>query len=264
LRKPATTSVALLEARRDVRIDRQIIRPPRWIGAESVQLIDGILKNAGGSWDAEISGYQFPTAAASVLRRILEGTPRQAGNRLATFETTEALVDRMQDLAAVTLSDHVLEPSAGRGRLIVGLPRQQQITVIEIDPKRAAHLAMMPHCRVGAMSVSQTNLLDHVGKGSGYFGTFFDAILMTPPRRQNEDLRHVMAAWDCLAPGGTLVAVVSPGWERATKETELLLFRRWFETVHARQEELPEDTFIESGPPMRSRLIWAVRERVTQ
>ena len=69
-----------------------------------------------------------------------------------------------------------------------------------------------------------------------------------------------MAAWDCLAPGGTLVAVVSPGWERSTNETELLLFRRCFATIRARQEELSGDTFIESAPPMQSRLIWAVRE----
>ena len=87
---------------------------------------------------------------------------------------------------------------------------------------------------------------------------------MNPPRRQNEDLRYAMAAWDCLAPGGTLVAVVSPGWERSTTETELLLFRRWFATVQAHQEELSEDTFTESAPPMQSRLIWAVREPVTQ
>jgi hypothetical protein len=83
---------------------------------------------------------------------------------------------------------------------------------------------------------------------------------MTPPRRQNEDLRHVMAAWDCLAPGGTLVAVVSRGWERPANETELLLFRCWFATVQVRHEELSEGTFIESAPPMQSRLIWAVRE----
>jgi hypothetical protein len=84
--------------------------------------------------------------------------------------------------------------------------------------------------------------------------TFFNVILMTPPRLQNEDFRHVPAAWDCLAPGCTLVAVVSPGWELPANEKELLLFRPWFETVHARQEELSEDTFAESAPPMRSRL----------
>jgi len=123
---------------------------------------------------------------------------------------------------------------------------------------------MMPHCRVGAMSVSQTNFLDHMGKGPGYFGTSFNAILMTPPRRQNEDLRHVMAAWDCLAPGGTLVAVVIAGWERHANGTELLLFRRWFATVYARQEELSEEAFTETAPTMQSRLIWAVREPVTQ
>jgi hypothetical protein len=113
-----------------------------------------------------------------------------------------------------------------------------------------------------AMSVSQTNFLDHVGKGPGYFGTFFNAILRTPARRQNEDLRHVVAAWDCLAPGGTLVAVLSSGWECPGNETELLLFQRWFATVHARQEELSEDTFIESAPPMQFRLVWTVGQSV--
>jgi hypothetical protein len=263
LSKPATSSVTMLEALWDVRLDREIIRPPRWMGTEASQMLDGKLKDAGGSWDAELNGYQFPTAAAAVLQRILEKTSRPAGNRLSTFETPEALADRMLDLAAITVSDRVLEPSAGRGRLIAKLPREQQITAIEIDPGRAADLAMMPLCREGAMSVSQTNFLDHVSRGQGYSGTFFDAILMTPPRRQNEDLRHVMAAWDCLAPGGTLVAVVSPGWERPAKETDSLLFRRWFTTVRARQEDLPEDTFTESALPMQSRLIWAVKEPVS-
>ena len=36
--------------------------------------------------------------------------------------------------------------------------------------------------------------------------------------------------------------------------------RRWFATVHARQEELSEDTFNETAPPMQSRLIWAVKD----
>ena len=78
-----------------------------------------------------------------------------------------------------------------RGRLldrgnqrISKLPQQQPITALEIDPKRAFYLAMMPHCCEGAMSVSQGNFLDHVDKGAGYFGTFFNAMLMTPPRCQ--------------------------------------------------------------------------------
>jgi hypothetical protein len=87
----------------------------------------------------------------------------------------------MRDLAAVAVSDHLPEPSAGRGRLIAKLPLQQQITAIEFDPTRAAHRAMNSHCRHGAMSVSQTSFLDHVDKGLGYYGTFFNAILMTPP-----------------------------------------------------------------------------------
>jgi hypothetical protein len=51
--------------------------------------------------------------------------------------------------------------------------------------------------------------------------------------------------------------------EPPAHETELLLFRRWFPTVHARQEELSEDTFTESAPPMQSKLIWAIKEVIT-
>jgi hypothetical protein len=87
--KASDITVAVLEALRDVRVDRQIMRPPRWIGMEAAQMVDSILKGVGGSWDGEINGYRFPTAAAPVLRRVLEGTPRPAGNRLATFETPE-------------------------------------------------------------------------------------------------------------------------------------------------------------------------------
>jgi hypothetical protein len=31
-----------------------------------------------------------------------------------------------------------------------------------------------------------------------------------------------MAAWDCLAPGGTLVALLSPGWERPARTSPLM------------------------------------------
>jgi hypothetical protein len=81
-----------------VLIDR-ILHPPKWIGTEAAQMVDSILKGVGGSWDAELNGYRFPTAAVPVLQRVLEGTPRPAGNRLAPFETPEALADRMRDLA---------------------------------------------------------------------------------------------------------------------------------------------------------------------
>ena len=74
-------------------------------------MVDSILKGAGGSWNGEVDGYQFRTEALPVLKRVLEGTPKPAKNRVATFETPEALADRMRDLAAVTTHDHVLEPA---------------------------------------------------------------------------------------------------------------------------------------------------------
>ena len=73
-----------------------------------------------------------------------------------------------------------------------------------------------------------------------------------------------MAAWDCLAPSGILVALVSPGWERPANEAELVLFRRWFCDSSGAAEERSEDTFIESTPAMQSSVIWVVNEPLTR
>ena len=97
MRGPATTTVAVLEALRDARVDGKIIRLPRWVGTEAAQIVDSILKGAGGSWDAEINGYRFPTRAVSVLQRIPEGAPRPTSKHLVTSETPEALAERMCD-----------------------------------------------------------------------------------------------------------------------------------------------------------------------
>ena len=62
---PNRTMVAVVEALRDVRVDREIIRLPSWIGAEAAQLIDGISRGAGGSWDAQIKLHS-PSDARSM------------------------------------------------------------------------------------------------------------------------------------------------------------------------------------------------------
>ena len=126
LELPGTTTVAVLEALRDVRQDRRIIRPPRWLGTEAAQLIDSILKNAGGSWDAEINGYQFadydpwfkttrdtstvrreprrrrPNAAALPVRKRRTTTK----GRVTSAGTSPA--GRMRDATPVHVPTHVL------------------------------------------------------------------------------------------------------------------------------------------------------------
>jgi hypothetical protein len=76
-------------------------------------------------------------------------------------------------------------------------------------------------------------------------------------------ISHVMGGWDFLARGGTLVAVLSRVGSTGN-DTEMPLFRRWWATVQARQEELPEDSLCESAPPMQLRLIWAMKKAPAQ
>jgi hypothetical protein len=49
MRRPATKTVAVLEALRDARVDRRIVRLPLRIETEAAQTVDNILKGARGS-----------------------------------------------------------------------------------------------------------------------------------------------------------------------------------------------------------------------
>ena len=67
MRNPATT-VAVLESLRGVRIDRKTIHLPRWIGTEAARSVDGILKGAGGSWDADTIAFDNPVWPTLIFR----------------------------------------------------------------------------------------------------------------------------------------------------------------------------------------------------
>ena len=114
----------MLEAPRDVRVDRNIIRQPGWIGTETAQKLDRILKEAGRSWDAESNGYQFHSSGSVNSPEDSGGDSETSRSSPDNVRDTRALAERMRDLAAITVLDRVLEPSAGRGRLIAKLPRQ--------------------------------------------------------------------------------------------------------------------------------------------
>ena len=77
--------VAVVGVLRDVRVDREIIRLPSWIGAEAAQLIDGISRGAGGSWDAQIKLHSPSDAIDAPIR-----PPNVDGSQCVTSPFLEA------------------------------------------------------------------------------------------------------------------------------------------------------------------------------
>lgn len=146
--------------------------------------------------------------------RALVAQAREAGKALAFYPTPPALAEHVVGFAQVAQGDRVLEPSAGMGALVGELVRRGAlVTAIEAQPDRAAYLShTYGHMGVNvgtgdflAMSLSDPNVPPEG----------FDAVVMNPPfgieGKHHLDAEHVTRALSFVRPGGTLVAIMSPG-----------------------------------------------------
>jgi len=100
---------------------------------------------------------------------------------------------------------------------------------------------------------------DLIGVERRGHGGKFDTVLMNPPFERIEgvgaqDAAHVQRAYDMLAPGGRLVAIMGEGvFFRSYKQETL--FREWLEERGATVIELPEGAFKQSGTMVRTRMV---------
>lgn len=226
-----------------------IILPPGQLDRPLYDAVNKVLTAMGGKWSRKVGGHVFPQNPSDLLAEAL-GTGK-AENRKQTlqfFQTPESLAERMA--AKIRAGDLVLEPSAGHGRLVKPLLRVgADVVAVEIDPTNADVLS-----RIGGFEVHQCDFLDW----AKYERRSFDAVVMNPPFTGNQDIRHVMAAWNLLRDGGRLVAIMSEhafiGQERECRD-----FRNWLSDISAGVETLPVGSFYESGTGVSARLIVAMK-----
>jgi phospholipid N-methyltransferase len=171
----------------------------------------------------------------------------KAGVQIVTapqlFPTPPELADRMVREADIQPGHSVLEPSAGTGRIIYALARagelrDRPVTAVEINYSMADALRRS----FPEMETAQADFLDVKGRQ-------FDRILMNPPFGDAQDIKHITHALGLLAPGGKLVAVCANG----PRQQERL--RPLVEQYGGTWEELPADTFKESGTSVRTVLL---------
>jgi len=137
--------------------------------------------------------------------------------------TPPAICDRMVNYLTAEKLAAILEPSAGTGNLCKALMRagfdENQITAVERHNTLAASLP----CGLGAI-YNACFLTWAESRIAG--GVTYDAVIMNPPFRAVK--KHIAAAVDLLADGGTLIALVPITFKHERAETI---------------EELPVDTF---------------------
>lgn len=178
--------------------------------------VDKAIKALGGKWNRGMQGHLFPASMVDELAAALDaGAIVDQKKTMEQFFTPADLAARMAEAIGIEDGTHVLEPSAGNGRLVkAALDRGAIVTAVEMD---------RGWCGAGGND-SKGGLLDLAAMHHGQifiFGADFlewtpaspipiDAVLMNPPFSGNQDIRHVAQALRWLRPGGKMAAIMSP------------------------------------------------------
>ena len=163
---------------------------------------------------------------------------------LAFYATPDPVVSKiLHDLGLYYKPEEkrVLEPSAGTGNIAAaiaafGVP----VDCIEIDANRAEQIRRhVPQAAVTVgnfLRVPATPVYTHVVMNPPFYGTHW--------------MQHVVHAFDFLAPGGTLVAVL-PATAELGESSKHKTFRSWATKYSSygrlRFDELPAESFADSG-----------------
>jgi hypothetical protein len=238
------------------------------------------LEKAGAVYVVGASAFEFEPdqdAHAIVGAALTAGQVMSAagshGYVATPADLADHLVSRFGHIGS-TRGGHVLrvlEPSAGVGsfvRAVMGgdaddaerctaIAEWLHVTAVEIDPRRARQIPASP-----AVTVVQDRFEDWAAHTLATPDRF-DRIVMNPPFAVPGDAgiwaRHLLTAWELLAPGGRLVAIVPASVTDTTARSKLVREAGALVHRHGRAEPLDRDAFAESGVIFATAVVWLDR-----
>lgn len=225
--------------------------PPGQLARPVYEKVNKALTALGGKWNRGKGGHVFPSDPTPLLRAGVDsGAVENLKQKYQFFETPADLAADMVARLRLAPRERVLEPSAGRGRLVDPCLRAgAHVYAVEIWDQNTPHLVAM----LGSDGVREADFLALQPEGREY-----DAVVMNPPFTKKQAIQHIRHAWTWLRPGGRMAAICDSGAMVNGSYAEQG-FRAWLESIGAETEELPAGTFAESGTGVRSMLIVATK-----
>lgn len=156
----------------------------------------------------------------------------------------------------------VLEPSAGQGAIaLAAAARGATVTAYEINPS---------HCDVLRGAARRAGVSDQITvRECNFLKTQpvakYDFVLMNPPFYGTHYMDHVRHAYEFLAPGGMLKAILPASAEVGDSKRHLA-FRKWIEPIkdygwRGAFEDLPPESFKDSGTRIQTVILHVRRPR---
>jgi len=224
--------------------DRQLERPV-------YQAVNKVLENIGGKWSRKAKGHVFADGDPTDLLNnvLMTGEITDLKKEFQFFPTPRVIAEQMCKMAELDGTHRVLEPSCGKGDLadVIFEAGVREVLGLELNRDMEKHLKGKPY-----HTIAGVDFLKYAEDLDGE--TPWMRIIMNPPFARQQDIDHIMAAYDILSPGGILVSVVSESpffWQNKKAQR----FREFLENLDAEIVSLDAGVFKESGTMVRTRLI---------
>jgi hypothetical protein len=266
--------------RTDTTYDGPRVTITRQLGADVWRGVKTVLEKLGAEFVVGGSAFEFEPdqdARTLVMAALADG-------HVMAASASHGFVATPDDLAADLVDAHgeirpvrgrklrVLEPSAGRGafvRAILGddgeriitdaAPEWLHVTAVEVDARRARYIPDGP----AVMTCVET--FEEFHARATVAGWEFDRIIMNPPfstpGRPQMWAEHLTLAWELLAPGGRLLAIVPAAVLDARRDKRHTAVRALVER-NGGTVELDRTTFAASGVLVATAVVWLDRPTV--
>lgn len=192
----------------------RLVLPDEQLDRKLYEAVNKVLSAAGGKWNRKAKAHLFDRDPREALGLALQtGKVEHRKNTLQAFYTPPELAERFVALADPQPDECVLEPSCGEGALVAAILRRQPKRLVAFDiDEPALDFARREYARFD----DDFACVDFLGLSVQPWWVS-DVVVMNPPFAKDQDIDHVMHAWEFVKPGGRLVAIMSPGWQTASR-----------------------------------------------
>jgi len=204
--------------------------------------VNKCLEAIGGKWNRKEKGHIFEDYPVDIFENLLlTGEVEDIKKEFQFFETPKELAIKMIEMAELKPTDVILEPSAGLGAIADEI-KTGKLHLNELNENNYNKLI-----EKGYRTIVKDDFI------TGKFG-LFNKIIMNPPFSKQQDIDHILKAFEYLEKDGILISVVSesPFFRENKKSVE---FRQFLEDNNAEIINNPESTFKESGTMVNTRII---------
>lgn len=246
--------------------ERVLALPHETLSRQVWEALHATLKEMGATGGSRMGQpYRFERDRRAELAAFIAGgsAPQHERTTAGWVPTPDALatsvVRRFAALESLPPQPRVLEPSAGNGALIRAVLRLvpgARVTAVEPVDERAFQVGKI----VGVYPLHVCTFEKFAG-GRGRDALPYQLIVMNPPYSVSGNrtiwIDHVRLAWEMLAVGGRLVAIVPGGF--AGREDRKSVKLRELLGPDLQVEELPARSFRQSGTDFDTCVIAATK-----